>query len=89
MTIKVPKPEMTDYERARFATEVAFNELVKQAKAMGLQISPVMGLMYLPTQALTRQFQDACKAVLLALTPESSHVDGGWSHWEPDNPEAS
>ena len=71
MNIEVPQPEMTDYSKVNFATEVAFNALLKEAKTLGLQVAPVMGLMYLPTQELTRQFQDACRAILLALTPSN------------------
>jgi hypothetical protein len=80
MDIEVPKPEMTDYGRAQFATEVAFTTLVKEANALGLFIRPYppMGLMYLPDQALTRNFQEACRAILLALTPQDTHVARGY-----------
>jgi hypothetical protein len=71
--VEVPNPEMTDYGRAQFATEVAFGELVKQAKSMGLEVAPVMGLMYLPTQEMTEAFIQACRTILLALTPPTSH----------------
>jgi hypothetical protein len=74
MEVSVPKPEMSDYGRENFATEVAFAALVKQAKEVGLQIAPVMGLMYLPTQELTAQFQRACREILLALTPHDTHI---------------
>lgn len=67
MQIKAPAPEMTDYEKVQFSTEVAFNALVKQARDMGLSVAPVMGLMYLPTEKLTSDFQQACKAILIAL----------------------
>ncbi len=66
--------EQTDYGRGQIATEEAFNELVKQAKALGLDVSAVMGLVYLPTEQLTRDFQQACRAILLALTPPASHI---------------
>lgn len=77
---------MTDYGRAQFATEVAFNALVKQAKESGLDVSPVMGLMYLSTQEMTRAFQQACRIILLALTPAESHVKGsdGNDYWAGD-----
>ena len=68
--VEVPKPEMTDYERYQFATEVAFNALLSQAKKMGLRLLPVMGLMYLPSQEDTRKFQEACKAILDSLKQE-------------------
>ncbi len=74
--IDVPKPMMTAYGRANFATECAFTELLQQAKDAGLQVAPVMGLMYLPTQELTAQFQQACRAILLALTPPETQVTG-------------
>jgi hypothetical protein len=84
--IEIPKPELTDYGRAQFATEVAFGALVKQAKEMGLDVAPVMGLMYLPTQEMTYAFQVACRTILLALTPHSSHVEGsdGNDYWQGD-----
>ena len=63
----VSKPEMTDYEKINFSTEVAFENLLKQARLMGLSANPVMGLMYLPDQATTVQFQRACRAVLSSL----------------------
>ncbi len=66
-TIKVPKAEMTDLGRANFATECAFAKLLEEATHLGMKLSPVMGLMYLPDQATTRQFQEACRAVLEAL----------------------
>lgn len=77
---------MPDYERAQFATEVAFNALVKSANDLGLKVGPVMGLMYLPTQELTAQFQAACNAILLALTPHETHVTGsdGKDYWVGD-----
>lgn len=69
--IKVPEPEpeKTDYGRTQYATEVAFGSLISAAKSSGLDLQPVMGLMYLPSQELTRQFQVACQDILLALTP--------------------
>jgi hypothetical protein len=87
MEIEVPKPEMTDYGRAQFATEVAFNALVKQAKDLGLDVAPVMGLMYLPTQEMTYAFQTACRTILLALTPHNTHVVGsnGNDNWQGEN----
>ncbi len=77
---------MSDYGRAQFATEVAFSALVKQAKELGLEVSPVMGLMYLPDQKMTRAFQVACRTILLALTPHGSHVEGsdGNDYWQGD-----
>ena len=70
MVISVPKPEITDYGKANFAIEVAFSALIEQARKQGLQVAPVMGLMYLPTQDLTYQFQLACRTILEALTPQ-------------------
>ena len=67
---------MTDYGRAQFSTEVAFKALMKQAKELGLEVSPVMGLMYLPTQEMTEAFRQACRTILLALTPTASHIKG-------------
>lgn len=65
--IEVPKPEMTDYAKVRTATEIAFGTLLSEAKRLGLPVLPAMGLMYMPTQEVTRQWQEACRAVLAAL----------------------
>ena len=65
--IDVPKPEMSDYEKKNFATEVAFTSLFTEAKKLGLNISPVMGLMYLPTEKMTSDFQTACAAIIDGL----------------------
>jgi hypothetical protein len=83
MPVEIPEPGMTDYGRAQFATEIAFGALLRQAESMGLEVVPVMGLMYLPTQDLTRRFQEACRDILLALTPAKTHVIGadGKEHW--------
>ncbi len=66
-TINVAKPKKSDASKVNFATECAFSKLVDQAKAEGLPVAPVDGLMYLPDQAATSQFQDACRAVLKSL----------------------
>ncbi len=66
--IEIPTQlEMTDLGKVDFATECAFGTLIQEAKHLGLTLNPVMGLMYLPDQATTRQFQEACRAVLKAL----------------------
>jgi hypothetical protein len=62
-------PELSVPAKIEVSTEVAFTSLVNEAKKLGLPVSPVMGLMYLPDEKLTTQFQQACKAVLAALTP--------------------
>jgi hypothetical protein len=66
--IHVPEPVMTDDQRISIATELAFDSLLHSARRSGLSIGPVMGLMYLPSQEATRQFQEACRAVLSLLT---------------------
>lgn len=63
------KPEMTDAAKTDFATEVAFGSLIAEARKLGLSLGPVMGLLYLPSQELTRQFQNACRAVIASLKP--------------------
>lgn len=68
MEIKVPSVIQTDYSKQNFAIEVAFNTLLAEAKNQGLSINPVMGLMYLPTQELTRLFQQSCRDILAALS---------------------
>jgi hypothetical protein len=64
---RAKQPEPTPMGKANFATEVAFKSLIEQASALGISLHPVMGLMYLPDEAITRQFQEACRAVLEAL----------------------
>lgn len=62
-----PVVEMTNYEKARVTTEDAFDELIASAKRNGLQLSSELGLMYLPEQALTVNFQKACHEIFKAL----------------------
>jgi hypothetical protein len=68
--IEVPEPEMTPLDKINFAIEVGFNNLIESAKNSGLPIAPVAGLMYLPDQSVTRQFQEACRAVIASLGGE-------------------
>lgn len=70
------KPPRSDYAKAQIATEDTFDELILRAKRQGLALAPCMGLMYLPTQELTRAFQDACRGILMALTDQATHVQG-------------
>ena len=65
--MEIERPAMTDYQRVEIATEYAFNELYATAVKVGLHLDPVMGLMYLPTQAVTEQFKQACRAALADL----------------------
>lgn len=69
--VPVPVPAMTDYEKENFAIETAFSEMVNEARDLGLRVAPATGLMYLPTQKLTRDFQDAGRAILRALAKEA------------------
>lgn len=62
--------EMTPQAKTNFATEISFSTLLSEAKKVGLTVQPVMGLMYLPDPAVTRQWQEACRAVLALLSPE-------------------
>jgi len=59
---------MTDYEKTNIATEEAFNALIESALRLKLPIDRPMGLMYLPTQEATRNFQLACRTILDILT---------------------
>lgn len=59
--IHVPKPASTPEGKEQFAIEVALNALLEKAGA------PRIGLLYLPDQELTRNFQEACRAILSAL----------------------
>jgi hypothetical protein len=70
--VKQPPKEPTDQQKVNTATEMAFGALVQYAKHVGLPVQPAMGLMYLPDQAVTRQFQVACRAVLKDLGVEVS-----------------
>lgn len=72
--IVAPKREMALPDKVNFATEVAFNALIGQAQQMGVPLTPVMGLMYLPDQAVTRQFQETCRAVLGSLRPAAPSI---------------
>ena len=65
--IEVLKPERSKNGDINFVTECAFGALLEQARKRGLHVNPVMGLMYLPDQTVTRQFQIACRAVLDVL----------------------
>jgi hypothetical protein len=83
MTFRVPKQKVDDYKRAQFATETAFNELIGQAKRLGLELFIVPGLSHLPSQELAECFREACRDILLSLTPPESHVKDkqGNEHW--------
>ena len=58
---------MDAYGKINVATECAFGTLLSIAKKLELNPLPVMGLMYLPSQEVTRQFQEACRAVLASV----------------------
>lgn len=60
-------PEMSDESKVQFAAEIAFNSLIFQAKKLGLSVGPVMGLVYLPNQQDTADFQDVCSRILKSL----------------------
>lgn len=69
MDVKVPhEAKMTPNAMKEFATEVAFNALVAEAKKLGLNLAPVAGLMYLPSQQVTEQFKEVCVAVLDSIS---------------------
>lgn len=68
--VEVPKPDPPDnLAKANTATEYAFNALVSVAIHNGLIPSDhrPMGVMYLPNQAVTRLFQEACRSVIQCL----------------------
>jgi len=65
-----PMPAMTRYEAIQISTEYAFNALTNEAKRLGVGIAPVMGLMYLPDEGVTRTFQQACRTVIDLLNPD-------------------
>lgn len=67
-TIHVPKPQTTEHAKEQMAIEGgAFHGLITVAKAVGIELNPVMGLMELPEQKLTRDFIEACRAIIAAL----------------------
>ena len=66
MDIPVPKPTPNPRE---VAVEEAFNKLIDKAQSMGMPVRKV-GLEYLPTQELKRNFIDSCRAILEALKTE-------------------
>ena len=65
-----PTPPMDAYGKQVFAIEVSFTSLLNEAQQLGIPLLPVVGLMYLPDQSVTRQFQEACRAVLASLAVE-------------------
>lgn len=60
-------PERSIADKIVFSTEIAFGSLVQTAQKAGLTVTPPMGLMYLETEQLTRDFQDACREILVSL----------------------
>ena len=68
MIAQVPNPDPPSVmARVNTATECAFGTLLKEATAEGLSPDQPMGLMYLPDESVTRQFQLACRAALTCL----------------------
>jgi hypothetical protein len=65
--IPVPHPQLTDQGKVQIATEIAFASLLAEAAKLGIPLLPTMGLMYLPSQEVTRKFKDSCRAVLDSL----------------------
>jgi hypothetical protein len=65
--IKVPKPEITAEGAEDCAIEEAFGALIAAAQVQGLPVRSPLGLVYLPTEQLTRSFQQACRDILTAL----------------------
>jgi hypothetical protein len=76
MEVKVSKIEQTPYGNLQFATEVAWAALVDRAIQDGLlsKGDRPNGLMYMPTQGVTQQFKNACRAVIadLGVTVENA-----------------
>jgi hypothetical protein len=70
MTVIVPKPQKTDYEKLLFATEIAYKELViKAVENDFLSFDPGMAknLAYLPDQAISQRFKEVCRDILNLL----------------------
>jgi hypothetical protein len=67
---------MDDNQKTQFASECAFTELLRAAIKRGMKLEPAMGLMYLPDQAVTRQFQEACRAVIQSLAVPAEVPEG-------------
>lgn len=70
ITTPAPLPE-TDPQKMDTATEEAFNALMDAAIRLGLPINRPMGLMYLSTAELTRNFQIACRATIASVERKS------------------
>lgn len=62
--IHVPSPVMSEHKKEEIATEESFNALLNSLRKHDVKLKPVMGLMELPSQELTRQFQEACRAII-------------------------
>lgn len=67
--ISVPESE-PQIDPVEFSTEVAFTSLVNEAKKLGMELAPVMGLEYLATEKLSEDFKEACGNILAALVKE-------------------
>lgn len=85
--IHVPKPtQKTDYQHVEFATEIAFHALQGEAGKLIPNVSLVAGLMYLRDQALTQEFREVCRKVLISLTPSGSHfIKDGGEHFDGED----
>ena len=59
--------EGTIFSKRQRAIEACLIELLASATRHGLNPSPVGGLMYLPDQAITWEFQVACNKVMSSL----------------------
>lgn len=69
MIVDTKQPERTREGDIAFATECALQTLVNRAVLDGRlsEMFQNIGLMYLPEQAVTQQFKDACSAVIVCL----------------------
>jgi hypothetical protein len=68
LEVDVPAVELDDHEKENFAIESAFMTLVQKAVKQGLPVRDMECLMYLPSQDVTQQFKEVCRAVLACLT---------------------
>jgi hypothetical protein len=64
MDVNVPTPVMTPQKKANLCVESAFDELLTVAFKHFEGMKSTMGLMYLSDRDVTKQFQEACRAVL-------------------------
>lgn len=58
-------------KRINIIIEQTFLDLLANCKRQGLELDPVMGLSYLPTEKLSEDFKTACHSIIDSLILDS------------------